>query len=296
MPGFLFRKRSTVGHSSHCPVRARSLVAPLLPLVAACAATLGCGSSTGPASLSSAEPVASISSGLGSGPVRGVANDAWADVVIGKPDFTQIQQYRVVQNLLYIPEGVWIDRSRHSTGTQKMYAYDSGNNRILGYNWDSCVASTTNPLNCTPSIVLGQPNFTSSGCNGDSGFQAWPNRALASSTSLCTLKEDQVSVAEGGSGASMVTDGNGTLYVADFWNNRVLKFVDPFATDTTADAVWGQANFTGNACNKGNAAPDATTLCFTWGNNNSWTAGVDLDASGNLWITDSGNHRILRFP
>jgi sugar lactone lactonase YvrE len=257
----------------------------------------GCGTAhdAGPLGRPAAgERVGSVSSALT--PVRGVANDSWADVVLGKPDFTQIQQYRVVQNLLYIPEGVWIDRSRHSFGTQKMYVDDSGNNRILGYNWDRCIASTTNPLNCTPSIVLGQPNFTSSGCNGDSGFQNWPNRAPASNASLCTLEESQPSVAEGGSAASMVTDAGGTLYVADFWNNRVLKYIDPFATDTIADAVWGQADFTGNACNKGNSAPDATTLCFNWGNNNSWTAGVDLDSSGKLWIADSGNHRILHFP
>jgi sugar lactone lactonase YvrE len=113
---------------------------------------------------------------------------------------------------------------------------------------------------------------------------------------LCLQEEKTLSVTEGGSGGSMSVDASGNLYVADYWNHRVLKYNSPFATDGVADEIWGQDSYTLNTCNKGRGAPDATTLCFSWGNSNNLTAGVDLDAAGNLWIADSGNNRVLRFP
>ena len=70
--------------------------------------------------------------------------------------------------------------------------------------------------------------------------------------------------------------------------------MSPFATDTVADQVWGQSDFSGNLCNRGAGAPTASTLCFTVG---SFSAGgVALDTAGNLWVADNGNNRVLRFP
>ena len=61
-----------------------------------------------------------------------------------------------------------------------------------------------------------------------------------------------------------------------------------------ADEVWGQSDFSGNLCNQGAAAPTASTLCFTVGTFSA--GGVALDATGNLWVADNGNNRVLRFP
>lgn len=246
--------------------------------------------------ISSPEPVTPQDSraATNEAPVRGLAGDYWADIVIGKPDFTNISPYTVVANRLYIPHGVIVDRT---STPNKMYIYDSGNNRILGIsNLTACLAASTNPLNCMPDLVIGQPDFSKAGCNGDSGFQNFPTRAVASASTICTLPEDANSVSEGGSGSSMDIDTSGNLYVTDFFNHRVLKYNQPFTTDKIADDVWGQTNFALNTCNKGLSNPDATTLCFSWGENNNWTAGVDVDESGNLWVVDSGNNRVLRFP
>ena len=232
--------------------------------------------------------------------VRGITGDLWADNVIGKPNFSEVGPFATDPSRYFVPSGTYVDRS---VSPNRLYVYDSGNNRIVGYsNLQQCIASASNPLNCQPDLIIGQPAArpsdpgfgTTSTCNGDSGFQNYPNRAPATASTLCTLLEDTISLIEGGSGASMVTTANGDLYVTDFWNHRILKYNSPFTTDTVADEVWGQSDFTGNTCNRGQSAPSANTLCFIFAN--GWVAGVDVDSSGNLWVNDSGNNRILRFP
>ena len=99
----------------------------------------------------------------------------------------------------------------------------------------------------------------------------------------------------------MAVDTQSALYVPDVQNNRVLKYESPFANDSTADEVWGQADFTGIACNRGDESPSADTLCFVtavtrWGPHNGSATGVAIGSQGSLWVTDAGNHRVLRFP
>ncbi len=238
--------------------------------------------------------ISKLSTPVSAAPIRGVNHDMWADIVLGKHDFNTVTPYSVVADRLYLPHGVWIDRS--NALDNKMYIYDAGNNRILGFDLPTCLARVTNPLDCQPQIVIGQTDFTSSTCNGDSAFQNFPTFSTPTASTLCGQVQDQVSVSEGGAGVSMVTDASGNLYVGDPFNHRVLKYLNPFTTDTVADDVWGQTDFTGNQCNKGMDDPDATSLCYSWGNSNNWTMGVDLDSSGNLWVADNGNNRVLRFP
>lgn len=233
-----------------------------------------------------------LSKPVSAAPVRGVAGDTWADIILGKPNFETITPYNTVSNRLYLPHGVLVDTRDEENN--KMYIYDAGNSRILGFDVEDCRVSEDSPWNCEPEIVIGQVDFTTSTCNGDSAYQDFPNFPAASNSTLCGLDPPQLSISEGGSGASMAVDQNGNLYVSDFFNHRVLKFDDPFNTDTIADEVWGQDDFTGVACNKG-GDPNNDTLCFSWGDSNNWTAGVDIDANGDLWIVDSGNNRVLRF-
>lgn len=233
---------------------------------------------------------------------RGAAGDLWADVIVGKPAFSDIGPNTTTGSKLFWPHGVIVDRA--DPADNKMYVYDAGNNRILGFHLSACLGRSGDPAGCAADIVIGQPTMSGAGCNGDSAFQRYPDRVPASASSLCGQPENTLSVSETGSGASMAVDGAGNLYVPDFWNHRVLKYNNPFATDTVADEVWGQNDFSGNNCNKSVPFPDmraasyadATTLCFSWGRTNAWTAGVDVDPAGNLWVADSGNNRVLRFP
>ena len=248
---------------------------------------------------------------------RGVSRDLWADVILGKPDFGEISLNGTTSRRVFHTGGVLVDRS---VRPNRIYVYDGGNSRVLGMSHiGTCTGGARPGLACTSDsdcpgstcaiqdgigadLVLGQPSMNRSACNGDGNFQNYPTRAPASAQTLCSMPENQVSISEGGSFANMAVDGAGNLYVPDFYNNRVLRYDSPFATDTVADYVWGQADFAGNGCNRGRDDPgqklfhpDAQSLCFrhlTFG----FTGGVAVDVAGNLWVADSGNDRVLRFP
>ena len=156
-------------------------------------------------------------------------------------------------------ESVFIDSSNH------VFITDSGNNRVLG--WKNTVAFT----NGQPAdLVLGQPDFNSSACN--QGLSA------PSATTLCESM-------------GIAADSLGDLFVADLGNNRVLEFSPPFVPnpivqDPTAIRVFGQSGkYNTSGCDSGGA--NATTLCQP--------IGVALDSSGDLYVADFGDSRILEY-
>ncbi len=80
----------------------------------------------------------------------------------------------------------------------------------------------------------------------------------------------------------LAVDGDGRLLVADTNNNRILIFpsVPSTAGNISAIDVIGQSNFSSNS-------PVLLNL----------PQGIAFDAKYNcLWVADSGNNRVLRFP
>ncbi len=227
--------------------------------------------------------------------VRGLAGDLWADVILGKPDFSQIVPKSVVPFKVFNPGGVVVDRS---TDPGRAYVWDSGNSRILGIDLAKCYDG---PSPCSAEIVLGQPSLYDRGaCNRDSGVQGYPARATASAETLCGMPDFSLSPWEAHNFVTMAVDSRGALYVPDFSNNRVLKYNNPFVSDSVADAVWGQADFSGMDCNRGDfGRPTSETICFDSVTNrlvtNLQSAGVEVDDEGNVWVADTGNHRVVRF-
>jgi len=79
-------------------------------------------------------------------------------------------------------------------------------------------------------------------------------------------------------------DSSGNLYVIDQINSRALFYP---SGSTTATQVYGQlGSFTTNAPNKGGIS--ANSLYYPWG--------VALDSSGNLYVADHANNRVLLYP
>ena len=154
------------------------------------------------------------------------------------------------------PQGVAVD------GAGNLYIADYNNNRVLEFD---------NPLatDMVPDRVFGQAgSFIAGACNMGS---------FPSASSLC-----------GPNGVTL--DGAGNLYIAESANNRVLVYHNPLATDTVADRVFGQfGSFTSNGCNTGGrgSAPDANTMCFP--------VGIAVDNSGNLYVSDRDNSRVLEY-
>ena len=106
-------------------------------------------------------------------------------------------------------------------------------------------------------IVLGQSSFSTA----------------ASGTSDTTMA----------SPAAYAFDKNGNLYISDINNCRVLQFRAPFSNGQAASAVLGK--------------PDFITPCggSVSSSNTGTTAGLVFDKSGNLWVSDAGNDRVLHF-
>ena len=79
-------------------------------------------------------------------------------------------------------------------------------------------------------------------------------------------------------------DASGNLYVADRANNRVLYFA---AGSTTATRVYGQGGvFTVNTANNGGVSAASLNSPYD----------VEVDGSGNLYVADRGNNRVLYYP
>lgn|GEM_PF-3447017 len=246
--------------------------------------------------------------------IRSKYGDWRADVIIGQPDFNQISPNEIVGNHIFNPTGVYVDRT---VKPNRVYVWDAGNSRVLGLSHlGTCETGVNSGQACTASsdcpgsicrihedriadIVLGQSGFNTSACNGDSGYQLYPDVVMASAASLCGMREEQNSISEASSGATMVVDDQGNLYVPDYYNNRVLRYNNPFETDTIADYVWGQDDFAGTTCNRGQgyfAHADAKSLCLASRPGGDFSAGVDIGVEGNLWVADDQNNRVLRFP
>lgn len=175
--------------------------------------------------------------------------DAVADGVIGQPNFTSNACGGPTATTVCNPFGIAVDQSNSN-----VFVADMAHHRVVEF--DSPTAS-----DATADHVYGQPNFTSGACNG----------FLLSATSMCVP-------------AGVEIRPGGSLFVADSSNNRVLQYDTPLS-DSTADAVYGQPNFTTNACNSGGL--NASSLCAPWD--------VAFETATTMYIADRSNRRVLRY-
>ena len=164
----------------------------------------------------------------------------------------------------FVPQSVALDTSASSAA---LYVADTGNNRVLGFR---NATSFSNGQHAD--IVLGQPDFATTLAQG-------PGRTRSTGMSAPT---------------AVAVDKSGNLYVIDAGNNRILRFPQPFAQSGAPlpDLVIGQPSFSTATANQGGISASTLSFTTTTGLLASFLA---FDSAGNLWVTDAGNNRVLRF-
>jgi len=223
-----------------------------------------------------------------------------ASTVLGQDSFTTSAQATAASGLALPAKAI-------TDSDGNIWVADTFNNRVLEYK-----QPPTNGM--AASVVIGQPDFTSSnitaptqsnlidpfGLAFDSAGDLWvvdgsrrvleyePPFTNGMSASLVIGQSDFTSDtrATTASGLNYPTeiafDAAGNLWLVDQGNNRVLEYKAPFSTGEPASIVIGQADFT-----------SSTAATTSTGMNSPY--GIDFDGSGNLWVSDVRNLRVLQY-
>jgi DNA-binding beta-propeller fold protein YncE len=236
-------------------------------------------------------------------------NGAAADGVLGQPNFTSSAQ-ATTASAMYNPFGVAVDSAGH------LWVADTFNRRVLRF--DNAAGK---PNGAAANGVLGQPDFTSDAfllsptastmrnpfdVAVDSNGRLW----VADSVNSRVLRFEDAAGKPNGAAADGVlgqsdftsffsaitasgmyypngvaVDSAGRVWVADTYNNRVLRFDSAAgkANGASADGVLGQPNF---------FTSDAVAATASRMNT---PEGMAVDSAGRLWVADQNNHRVLRF-
>lgn len=166
------------------------------------------------------------------------------------------------------PQAVAVDASRNI-----LYVSDTGNNRVLAWSNASSFGNGS-----FADAVIGQRDKASVDRLG-------PGTYL--STGLNTP-------------AGIAVDSKGNLWVVDTGNNRILRYSSPLANPAQPDRVIGQDNFNGRNANSGSQTVSRRGINVNTSNSSDCQRclqnALAFDAQGNLWFTDAGNNRVLRYP
>jgi uncharacterized protein (TIGR03437 family) len=163
----------------------------------------------------------------------------------------------------------------------ELYVADWQNNRVVVLPWGSSNCPTAGSSCFAPAPrVLGQDRFNTNSIN------------LIEGREFYFFNPARGGVAD----AAVAMDSTGDtphLYVADPYNHRVLGFRDvrKLVPGSAADIVIGQPDLSTAVCNYPSGdilKPTQSNLCRP--------IGLLVDPNGNLYVADSQNGRVLRFP
>jgi len=186
------------------------------------------------------------------------ANSRSAARVLGQNNFSANGPNQVKPGSIRAPFKIAVD---YSHAPFALYISDTNNHRVLV--WKDAAHFHTGDR---ADLVIGQPNLTTAAPNADSGGNK------PSSTTLFAPR-------------GMAVAPDGTLYVADSGNNRVLRYPRPVNQSgrITPDAVLGQSDFTSST----SADVSSATL--------NAPTGIAVGPNGNIFVADSRNNRVLEY-
>jgi sugar lactone lactonase YvrE len=176
--------------------------------------------------------------------------------VIGQPDFTSGGRNR--SQLAPSATGLLLPHGVAVDGSGNLWVADDGNNRVLMY-------PAPHSTGMAATKVLGQADFTSGAVNRGAGFGAPQANTMAAPWGLFARGTN--------------------LYVADADNNRVLQFNNAAAKASGANADFAY----------GNDGLFTTVLGGVTNQRMNGPRDAAVDSSGNVYVVDIGNQRVLRF-
>ena len=237
-----------------------------------------------------------------------LANGAAAEYVFGSSRFDDAVAGAFLSGMT-TPFGVFVDRA------SRLWVADTGNHRVLEFD----NASLRNDLLPRAGRVFGQPDFNSRAASAALGRMKDPAGVFVDGNDRLwvavkgndkVLRFDNVttkvsgSIEDGSFGltaptvldlyfyngtllsgpSSIAVSSAGSLFVADLYTHRVLRFDNAATTPANriASAVFGQPNLS--------SAMPATSAV---GMNSP--SGLFLTPDDTLWVTDATNNRALRF-
>ncbi len=178
---------------------------------------------------------------------------------------------------LYSPYGIYVDHAGD------VYVADVDNERIQKFPAGS--TSATNGITVAGGNGYGSaadqfffPFNVYEDSSGNTYVADYNNSRIQKFLPGSTSASNGITVADQLSNPTDVyVDPSGNIYVADYGNNRIQKFPPNSTTGTLGVTVAGG--------NQGNGSNDLTQ-----------PQGLYVDATGNIYVADQGNHRIQRFP
>jgi len=218
-----------------------------------------------------------------------------ASVVIGQTDFNSSVQGGGpsgigFSNYIAVDSSgdLWVSDYQNGWVSEFTPPFTNGESAALqigAANYSIGQCATGNAL-CEPSGIAFDPNGNLWAADGSNAsvqeFKAPFSIGEASSVFLGGFYLDHPANATNFGPAGLAFDPSGNLWIADPGFNRILEFAPPFTNRMAASLVIGQSDLTSSS-NSNNQSMVTEPNAMTF------------DKSGNLWVADTGDNRILEF-